>query len=416
MATGEQILPGRVIVGPVEATAPLAGAVYDKQQLLARDACGAAGCGTQSFVATNFGRESAIEGDVAAVTTVESTTPAPREQAVHIYTRGASAWEHSARFFLGQNRGTRDVAVGSGRVFVGRGTISGVGSFSDGSVLVYERVGGSWTQTATLTPSDPASLAAKFVGDSISVQGDTVALGAYGFVYIFQRNTSGAWTEVRKLPVSPLTSTTAFAHSVALSADYLVVGARFDSPSFTNQGSVFVYRRSDWSLDQKLTANLFTPTGVEFGYAVAIDGTTLMAGAPNGSQGGFVNVRERTGSGTTPWVSRATLQPSNGGAYRVGTSVSLVGNLALLGAPLDPLTGPQGGAAYLVTRGDSGWNVANSNILLPRDNGRGGDPGFGWSVQLNGSRAIVSAPKTDVRELLRRGCGVHLRGARRRRP
>jgi hypothetical protein len=386
---------GKVFVFAPDPNGVFDGAVFDQQQLLARDACGAQ-CGTQSFGAAHFGRYAAISGDVAAVATTEQTTPAPRESALHIYARSGSSFQHAGQFFLGSTQRARDVAVHSGRVFVGHGTMAGPGGFSDGAVSVYERDGsGVWAKTATLTSAD-GSLAAEFIGESIAAHGDTVALGTPGFVYIFQRDASGVWMETHKLPVTPVGSQLPLAHSVALSADHLVAGARLDSSVLDRQGSVFVFRRSDYALEQKVLTSGSAIKEQEFGYAVAVNGTTIAAGAPNGADGGYVEIFERTGTGTTPWQRSTSLRPQNGGDYRVGTSVSLAEGQLLLGAVGDPFTGAQGGAAYLVPRVGGVFDMARAHVLLPRDNGRGDGAGFGWAVQLSGTSAIVSAPGTDV--------------------
>jgi hypothetical protein len=387
---------GKVFVMAPDPNGLLDGAVFDQQQLLARDACGAQ-CGTQSFGAANFGNQVAISGDVAAVTTTEQSTPAPRESALHIYTRNGSAWQHSGQFFLGSTRRARDVAVASGRVFVGQGTMVSPGVFSDGSVRVYESDGnGVWSQTATLTATDDGSFSSRLIGDSIAALGDTVAVGSHLFVYIFQRDGSGAWAQTHKLPVTPMTTPEALAHSVALSADHLVVGARFDETVEERQGSVFVFKRSDYTLEQKLVPLVIAAKELDFGWDVDIAGNTIAVGAPNGDNGGTVEIFRRTGTGATPWQRTQSIAPLNGEDYRVGTSVSLSESQLLMGAVGDPFTGSQGGAAYLVPRVGEEFDLTRAHVLLPRDNGRGDGAHFGWDAQLSGTRAIMGAPGTDV--------------------
>ncbi len=386
---------GKMYVFSPEPNGVFDSAVFDQQQLLARDACGAQ-CGTESFASTQFGRHAALSGDVAAVTTIELSTVATRESALHIYERQGQSFQHAGQFLLGSDQRARGVAVDSGRVYVGHGTKAGPGGFDDGQVGVYEAdANGVWSRTATLSSAD-GSVAAKFIGDSIAALGDTVALGTDGFVYVFQRDGGGAWTQTHKLAVTPVVSSTPLAYSVALSADYLVVGARLDSSVMNHQGSVFVYRRSDYTLEQKIGSVVSARPDLEFGYAVAINGTTIAAGAPNGADGGFVEILERTGTGATPWERKGSIRPQNGGDVRAGTSVSLSDSQLLMGAVGDPFTGGQGGAAYLVPRVGGGFDMTRAHVLLPRDNGRGDGASFGWEVQLSGDRAIVSGPHADV--------------------
>jgi hypothetical protein len=398
VATSEFVAEAHLPVAQVwslETGPRLEGAVFEKQKTVPSDACGAS-CGSQSFGSAEFGRESALSGDVAVLTQpdLNSTTRTP---SAHIYTRTAGVWSHTKQFNYAGKR-TRAVAVDSNRVYVGVGTPgSGSGTFVDGSVLVYERnASQDWQLAATLTASDPASFAGKMVGDNIAASGDIVAAGTYQFVYIFQRSASGTWSQIQKLPVTPLSAQLGQPHTVALSDTYLVVGAPHDTSTSTNQGSVFVYRRSDWGLDQKFGPTSASGFSRNYGYSVAVQGTTILVGAPNrgGLGSGYVEIRERQGTGTTPWEVTGSLTTPDGTGfdYRVGTSVSFSGEQALLGAVGDPLTRPSGGAAYLVPRVNGTWDLKKGHILLPSDFGDTTSNAFGWGVNLSGTSAIVTAP------------------------
>ena len=56
------------------------------------------------------------------------------------------------------------------------GNVVVFGDESDGKAYVYEPVGASWAQTATLSPSPPAL----FFGSSVSIDGNTIVVGARG--------------------------------------------------------------------------------------------------------------------------------------------------------------------------------------------------------------------------------------------
>ncbi|HEY3494819.1 MAG TPA: hypothetical protein VGK73_09045, partial [Polyangiaceae bacterium] len=401
-ATNEFVTESHIPLASVwslETGARLEGATFEKQKLLPTDTCGSS-CGSQSFAGAEFGRESALSGDVAAFTQPDLNSGGVRNPSVHIYTRqSGSAWSQTGHFTYPGKR-TRDVAVNSGRVYVGVGTPgSSPSTFIDGSVLVYERNASQvWTQVATLNPSDPSSLSGRQVGDFVAASGDVVAAGAYGFVYLFQRGSGGTWSQIQKLPVTPLTAQLGFPHTVALSDTYLAVGAPYDTSTASNQGSVFVYRRSDWGLDQKFGPQSSSSPSRHYGYAVAVEGTTVVVGAPDGGTfgSGFVEVRERTGTGTTPWEWKRELTTPGGTGfdYRVGTAVSLSGNQILLGAVGDPLTKGGGGAAYLIPKVSGTWDTSKGHILLPTDFGDPAANSFGWSVNLSGTTALVTAPPT----------------------
>ena len=83
-----------------------------------------------------------------------------------------------------------------------------------------------------------------------------------------------------------------FGHSVALSGDTVVVGAHYDTIGANAlQGSAYVFIRNGlaWALQKKLVAN---NGGAEdlFGSSVAINGDTVVVGAPSHESGG--NLRQ----------------------------------------------------------------------------------------------------------------------------
>jgi hypothetical protein len=371
----------------------LDGAITPFQRLVARDVCGAQ-CGTESFQSANFGNDVGMAGDVAAATTTEEQTPALHEAAVHIYTRGATNWQHAARFFLG-TKTSRAVAVDSGRVFVGEGDFNISTGFSNPAVRVYERVANQWTLVSTMVPSDPGSLQGRMFGGSIAASGDTAVMGSFYAFYVFRRNADGSWSEVQKVQV-PGAAATAVPGSVSLSADYLVFGARGDSVVEDGQGAAFVYRRSDWGLEQKLTPQVIAAEDYAFGYAVAVAGNTVMVSAPGG-EAGHVEIFERNGSGATPWQKIDQLAPKDGTGVSFGTSMSMTaaGDRVLVSAIGDQLAGFQAGAAYLFTRANGKFDMEHAHILIPPSDGLQGGPLFGFSLHLDGTRAIVGAPATD---------------------
>src|SRR5258708_39475724 len=93
-----------------------------------------------------------------------------------------------------------------------------------GAGYIFERNQGgdeNWGQVQKLTASDAA--ANDYFGYSVSINGDTVVIGAYqkGAAYIFERNQGGAehWGQVKKLTASGGTGADQFGASVASNTD-----------------------------------------------------------------------------------------------------------------------------------------------------------------------------------------------------
>ncbi|MFT4710381.1 MAG: hypothetical protein ACI8Q9_001509 [Planctomycetota bacterium] len=218
-----------------------------------------------------------------------------------------------------------------------------------------------------------------------------------------------------------------FGYSVAISGDTMVVGAYLEDSSAVavggnpadnsavDSGAAYVYVRSGstWVLQAYLKASN-TGAGDKFGRSVAIDGDTIIVGAPfeksdedgvNGLQGdnslwraGAVYVYRRTGS---TWAQEAYVKASNsawGSAF--GSTVAISADSMIVGSYGEGSmsTGVNGsqvqegffdaGAAYVYSRVGSTWS---QQAYLKASNTMGGDL-FGISVDIDGDRAIVGAP------------------------
>ena len=158
-----------------------------------------------------------------------------------------------------------------------------------------------------------------------------------------------------------------------------------------------------------------TGAGDQLGYSIALDGDTLVVGAPteagsgtgvnpahnNGaSNSGAAYVFVRNGS---TWTQQAYLKASNTSAGDwFGYSVALAGNTLAVGAPFEDgsATGVNGaddngtlaaGAVYVFTRSGTIWN---QQAYIKASN-TGADDQFGRSVALSGETLVVGAPEED---------------------
>ena len=261
-----------------------------------------------------------------------------------------------------------------------------------------------WTSTGEgqLRASDAAP--GDQFGWSVAIDQDTLVIGAArdnhapgaagasdgeGSAYVFTR-TGSSWSESAKLVASDPVAWGALGWSVAISDGTLAVG----KPGFLGTGGavyVFVGSGSTWTQQAKLEGDAFISTG-QFGYDVALNGDTLIVGAPeetffDGSQwlGGAAYLFERTG---TTWGPPVKHRPAGGGiGGHYGRSVALDGDLALVGAPQWSQSSGLQGAAFLYERNGGAWDVAH--MLQPNDSAEGDQ--FGDSVALGGGSALVGS-------------------------
>jgi hypothetical protein len=141
-------------------------------------------------------------------------------------------------------------------------------------------------------------------------------------------------------------------------------------------------------------------TNDSLGMSVAVDGDTIVAGAPDhnsgaGNGGGavYVFVKPASGwAGVTQWPSSSSLP----GAAPVGTwgySVAVSGDTVVAGDPGRTVDGHLSqGAAYVFSKLSSGWTetMTPSAELTARDGAA--DDDLGWSVAISGSTVVAGAP------------------------
>ncbi len=188
-------------------------------------------------------------------------------------------------------------------------------------------------------------------------------------------------------------------NSVSISGNYAIVGARYnDVGANTAQGSASIYQYigNAWVLMQKIT----DPTGAAndyFGWSVSISGNNAIVGAPHDDVGantdqGSVSVYHYNGSA---WVLVQKITDATGAADDYfGSSVSISGNYAIVGAPYDNVgaNAEQGSASIYLFNGINAWGWMQK---ITDEKGAANDL-FGWSVSISGKYAIVGAYQDEV--------------------
>ncbi len=257
----------------------------------------------------------------------------------------------------------------------------------------------AWNQVAKVTAGDGASY--DYMGP-LSLHMDTLVVGAHGVqdgrgaAYVYYRNQGGTdkWGQVKKVLAVDGAQSDDFGSALALNGDSLAVGAR-GKDSMT--GAAYVHYRNqggtdNWGHVKKVTAS-DAATGCEFGYAVALQGDTLVVGAPECSSGvGAAYVFYRNQDGTDNWgqVKKLTVA---GGAMddHLGYAVAINGDTVVVGAPgYDSNTG----VAYVFYRNQGGNdNWGQVKVLNITDSYAGDD--IGGAVSVFGDTVIVGAAGAD---------------------
>jgi len=182
-----------------------------------------------------------------------------------------------------------------------------------------------------------------------------------------------------------------------VAGDTAVVGAFGDNDDVkgSNVGAAYVFVRSgnEWPQQAKLLASDGAAFD-SFGQSVAVVGDTAVVGAPmddneNGTNAGAAYVFLRSG---TSWQQQVKLLPLDGASSdQFGFSVAVAGDTAVVGAPFDDDNSNERGAAYVFTRNVTFWSP---EAKLQASDGMANSL-FGWSVAIAGDTAVVGAAFDD---------------------
>jgi FG-GAP repeat len=275
-----------------------------------------------------------------------------------------------------------------------------------GAVYVFGRIGDAWVQTAKLTASDGSD--GDWLGYSVAIDGDTIVAGAphddagattdIGSVYTFSRTGPTTRTETAKLTAVLAAEQDQLGYSVAIDGDTIVAGApNRDVGSCVDCGAVYEFATAG-DAARLPEASMTASDGAAddgLGQAVGIDGDAVVAGAPAANIGlhadqGVVYTFARTGAAARQ--ETAELRADDGYSMdTLGMSVAIEGDTIVAGAVCDALHVDQG-AAYTFTR--TGPALRHQSAKLTASDGDTLDR-LGVSVAVDNGRIVAGAPYDD---------------------
>lgn len=266
----------------------------------------------------------------------------------------------------------------------GATTVVGVPYLSGGRAYVFAETARGWRQVTELQGKD--TQAGDYFGISVGISGPTIVVGANGAhgsgrAYVFTKLPDG-WRQAAELSGTGFARGAAFGSSVAVSGSTVVVGAPLDD-IFSGAAEVFQRSLDGWRPVARIVGD---DTSIEnnFGFSVAISGSTIAVGAPGRLVGkGRVYIFRHGGGG---WHQVVALEGADSGlGDNFGYSLAISGNTLVVGAPWHD---SETGAAYAFAFDASVWRQAAEL------EGHGTVPGdrFGFSVAISGDTIVVGAP------------------------
>lgn len=295
-----------------------------------------------------------------------------------------------------------DVAIHEDTIVVGarRAEVDGV---NQGAAYVFEKPAGGWTnmtETAKLFASNGHALDS--FGISVAISGDTIVVGAYlagapqgqGKVYVFERSPSGwvSGTEIASLV--GVAQTQLFGNSVAIEGDTIVAsapGPLFPRPS----GMVAVYEKPPSGWGNTSPAAVLDPLnpGITtlFGDSVALDGSVIAVGDP-WAKAVYVFEEPQTGWASTTETAKLT---ASGAGGNVGAALALDGTTILSGAPETFVGCSVDGRAYLFEKSGT-WLPNESSQFLASEASAGLPNRAGNSVAMDNTTLFVGTPFAET--------------------
>ena len=350
-----------------------------------------------------FGKSVSLSGNRALIGADARDGSVANEGAAYVFEFDGTDWIETAK--LTANDGEMNDLFGFSMSLLGDRAVIGAYASNDngnnsGSIYVFDFDGIDWLLSDKLTPSDGAL--GDFFGYSLSLSQNRILVGstfdddnggASGSAYVFDYD-GNDWNETAKITASDGAILDNFGHSVSLFGDRAVISAYADDDNGTDSGSAYVfdYDGSDWNETTKLIPNNGTIEAF-FGNSVSLSGDRVLIGT-------FVDNDKLFNNGSayvfdfdgSSWSQSAVLTANNGTMDdKFGFSVSLFGDRALIGDYGDDGSITDSGAAYVFDFDGQSWN--QSDIFKASDAAIFDE--FGYSVSLNGDKALISSIKDD---------------------
>ena len=360
-------------------------------------------CAATSLVASDasagdqFGFSVAMSGAYAIVGARNGDSGMTDTGAAYIYRRiDTDTWDEGVKIVAGDadefDEFGWSVAINGDVAIVGARWDDEAGDQA-GAAYIFQRTGpGNIWDTGTKIMAQNAGSNDVF-GISVAISSDFAVVGATGddnssgAIYIYKKNIDNTWSPHAKIPSHDAGSSDLFGISVAISGDYIIVGA-----TLTEAAYIYHWSGSTWDFMKRITAPPIETQGDFFGISVAIDGEYALAGAWAASQGagdGAAYIFKRTGS---DWDSGVKIVASDAAVNaNFGKSVSIKGDYAIVGADTyDAEAGlTNAGAVYIFQRTGPGniWDTGAQIFAVDFEK----DAFFGNAVTISNDRAIVGS-------------------------
>lgn len=351
-----------------------------------------------------------ISGDIVAAGARAHKTGTIYAGATYVFQKPQSGWADGNQNAIltnsnpeaAENLG-QAVSVNGDIIFAGAPQ-SNVLATHSGSAYIYQKPGTGWadkTETQEILPDPFLSNTSDLYGISVAMLDSTIAVvGARGYkesigcAYILEYDGSN-WNTLTMLTALDGTLEDYFGHAVAITNDYIAIGAYKKDAVSINSGAVYIFEKgaTGWAdaTQKAILTNSNTVGHANLGFSLAAEGDVLVAGAYN-DFAGKVLVYEKPTTGWTDATETAILTSSDGeDADLLGYVVDIVGNVIIAGARNDDDNGENAGAGYVFEKTGSSWSTMTQTAKLLASNGTASSR-LGDAVSISGDVIAMGAP------------------------
>lgn len=299
-------------------------------------------------------------------------------------------------------------APGDGVAYVAapRRSGEGVPAYA-GAVYVFAGDGENQiTETAILTPFDGDAM--RGFGTSLSFDGSQLAVGApydsgagvqnHGVVYVYTLGLDGLPTHTERVQCDAPAASQFMGWSVSIDGDRMAVGAMVDSAVEYSAGAVYIFdRQPDDSWDQAaIVAPADVATGDWFGTDVVVSGDLLIASSINYDQAHEDGVISNTGlvhvfkwDGAEYQEVQQLFPPLMEINIAWGVSIDFDGSHLVIGGNGWQNNGEIGTGAAAVYEYDLSSSFVNGRVILGSD--VVASDRFGTAVAVHGDRVVIGS-------------------------
>ncbi len=209
--------------------------------------------------------------------------------------------------------------------------------------------------------------------------------------------TNGNISEYQPLTDTAVNTGEVFGWAVDVSGDFAIVGIPQKTVAgnlYQGSANMYQFNGTNWEFMQTISDG--TNANGYFGQAVSISGNYAIVGVPQATVGtnaaqGAACIYQYNGS---KWVFMQRISNTAGATGdKFGASVSISGNLAIVGALSDKINANLGqGAATIYKYNGTSWLQQQ---YLYETTGANADDNFGSSVSISGNYAVVGIPQAN---------------------